>query len=70
MVSISSRVMFGAEGYFGIISMMCRVLKRDVINFFFFFAFKHFHDHFSVEHDEKPSHTKYDITVWNQANLH
>ena len=27
----------------------------------FFFAFQHFHDNISVEHDEKPSHTKFDM---------
>ena len=36
-----------------------KVLKCDVINFFF--AFQHFHDNISVEHDEKPSHTKFDM---------
>ena len=25
------------------------------------FAFQHFHDHISVEHDEKPPHTKFDM---------
>ena len=29
--------------------------------FLFVFAFQHFHDHISVEHDEKPSHTKFDM---------
>ena len=33
--------------------------------FFFFFFFlhftQHFHNHISVEHDEKPSHTKFDM---------
>ena len=28
---------------------------------FFFFVFQHFHDHISAEHDEKPSHTKFDM---------
>ena len=27
----------------------------------FLFSFQHFHDHISVEHDEKPSHTKFDM---------
>ena len=26
-----------------------------------FFAFQHFHDYISVEHDEKPSHTKFNM---------
>ena len=26
-----------------------------------FFAFQHFHDHISVEHGEKPSHTKFEM---------
>ena len=39
----------------------------------FVFAFQHFHDHISVKHDEKPSHTKFymnqfmgarDMTAW------
>ena len=34
-----------------------RVPKCDVIKFSFF-AFQHFHDNISVEHNEKPSHTK------------
>ena len=38
---------------------MYRVLKCDVIKFSF--AFQHFHDSISVEHDEKPSHTKFDM---------
>ena len=38
-----------------------RVLKCDVIKFSFF-AFQHFNDNISVlEHDEKPSHTKFDM---------
>ena len=37
-----------------------RVPKCDVIKFSFF-AFRHFHDHMSAEHDEKPSHTKFDM---------
>ena len=37
-----------------------RVLKCDIIKFSFF-AFQHFHDNISVEHDEKPSHTKFDM---------
>ena len=40
--------------------MLYRVLKCDVIKFSFF-AFQHFHVHISVEHDEKPSHTKFDV---------
>ena len=28
---------------------------------FFFLAFQHFHDHISVEHDEQPPHTKFDM---------
>ena len=34
-----------------------RVVKCDVIKF----CFLHFHDHISVEHDEKPSLTKFDM---------
>ena len=50
----------------GVLTFMVihRVLKCDVIQFFFFFfAFQHFHGHISVEHDEKLSHTKFD-TNW------
>ena len=36
-----------------------RILKCDVINIFF--SFQHFHDNISEEHDEKPSHTKFDM---------
>ena len=36
-----------------------RVLKCDIK--FSFFAFQHFHDRISVEHDEKPSYTKFDM---------
>ena len=35
-------------------------MKCDVIKFSFF-AFQHLHNHISVEHDEKPSHTKFDM---------
>ena len=43
--------------------MLYRVLKCDVIKLSFFFAFQHFHDNISVEHDEKPSHTKGPLTI-------
>ena len=37
----------------------------------FIFAFQHFHDNISVEHDEKPSHTKFDMNwfmvAWDMA---
>ena len=33
----------------------------------FIFASQHFDDHISVEHDKKPSHTKFDM---NWSNLH
>ena len=39
---------------------MNRVLKCDIIFFFFHFT-QHFHNHISVGHDEKPSHTKFDM---------
>ena len=37
-----------------------QALKCDVIKFSIF-AFQHFHDNISVEHDEKPSHNKFDM---------
>ena len=37
-----------------------RVPKCDIIKFSFF-PFQYFHHHFSLEHDEKPSHTKFDM---------
>ena len=51
------------KGFYGMLDdRLNRVLKCDVITFsFFFFAFQHFHDHISVDHDEKPSHTKFDM---------
>ena len=42
--------------------MSHRILKCERHQIFFF-AFQHFHYHISVEHDEKPSHTKFD-TNW------
>ena len=43
-----------------------RVLKCDVI-IFSFLAFQQFHDHISVEHDEKHSHTKFDMNCFMVA---
>ena len=33
----------------------------------FRFAFQHFHDHISVEHDEKPPQTKFDTNRFAAA---
>ena len=49
----------------GIVSMveqkqkLYRTLTWDIIQLLF--EFQHFHDHTSVEHDEKLSHTKFDM---------
>ena len=39
----------------------------SVTSFIFFFAFQHFHDNILVEHDEKPSHTKFDMNWFTVA---
>ena len=38
------------------------VLKCDIIKFSFF-TFQYFHNHISGEHDEKPSHTNFDMIL-------
>ena len=40
---------------------------QTVLAIIFFFAFQHFHDHISVEHDEKPSHTIFDMNWFTAA---